>query len=183
MNGRTPIRHTASVVVAASAERCFRIFSEIGDFPQFMKCLTAVTRLDPRRSRWEAVFLGRRQWEAREDGSIPNREIGWRSVKGWPNFGRVSFRPQTAKHTAIALELYYELPCGRVGQWLDAVLLGKAVERVLQENLSRFACVVERISSGMHGSIARSIPMGPRAGGDRRRSTRELTLDWFSRTQ
>ncbi len=85
--------HSVSVTVNAPVHQVYELYTHFNDYPKFMTFVREVTYLDGERSHWVVDVAGRHEWDAINDGWIADRQIGWRSLDGLSNSGRVRFEP------------------------------------------------------------------------------------------
>ena len=134
------------VEIAAPIERVFYLFSDFENFPRWMRHIRDVHYSGRRYTRWTAdAPLGMSvEWEAETVAFDPPHLIAWRSVRGDVDTeGEVTFRETRRGTTLVNVILEYRPPAGRLGA-LVASLLGNDPEQQLEEDLVRFAEVVER---------------------------------------
>ena len=94
-------QHSASVTVNAPVHQVYQLYTHFNDYPKFMTFVKEVTYLDDQRSHWVADVIGRHEWDAANEDWIPDRQIGWRSVDGVSNSGRVTFEPAGPGEPAV----------------------------------------------------------------------------------
>jgi uncharacterized membrane protein len=140
--------HSASVTVNAPVHQVYQLYTHFNDYPKFMTFVKEVTYLDERRSHWVADVIGRHEWDAVNEAWIPDRQIGWRSVDGVSNSGRVTFEPEGMDRTRVTVEVDYQPPAGILGSIGEALGAGGEFERRLQHDLQHFATMVEQAPSG-----------------------------------
>lgn len=131
----------------------YRFWRSFENLPQFMKHLESVELIGDRRSRWRAKGPAgfTVEWEAEMTEDRPNEKIAWRSLEGStiPNWGSVRFDPAPgSRGTELHVELFYEVPGGRVAQLLGK-LFGEEPELQINEDLRRLKQILEA------GEIAR----------------------------
>src|ERR1700694_3036699 len=107
--------HHASVTVNAPVHQVYALFSHFNDFPKFMSFVKEVTYYDERRSHWVAEIVGNHEWDAINDEWITDQQIGWRSISGVDNFGKVTFKSNNQDQTAIDVYINYNPPAGVLG--------------------------------------------------------------------
>jgi uncharacterized membrane protein len=122
----------------------FDLYSDFEKFPEWMKSLKEVRRVDERHTRWTAnAPLMNVEWEAETTAFEPNRRIAWRTVRGDVEMdGDVTFEETEGGATRMHISLGYEPPAGRLGS-LIAHLLGSDPEQQIDEELKRFAKMAE----------------------------------------
>ena len=142
------VERSASVSVNAPVHQVYALYTHFNDYPKFMTFVKEVTYLDDTHSHWVVEIAGRHEWDAVNEGWIPNARIGWRSVDGLRNSGNVRFEPLGEAATRIAVAVSYEPPAGIVGALGDAAGIGAEFERRLQHDLDHFAAMVEHAPPG-----------------------------------
>jgi ribosome-associated toxin RatA of RatAB toxin-antitoxin module len=140
--------HSATVTVNAPLHQVYQLYSHFNDYPKFMTFVKEVTYLDDQRSHWVVDVVGKHEWDAVNEGWIPDRQIGWRSLDGVKNSGRVTFEPDGADRTRLVVEVAYEPPAGLLGALGEALGAGGQFERRLQHDLDHFAAMVEAAPPG-----------------------------------
>jgi ribosome-associated toxin RatA of RatAB toxin-antitoxin module len=140
--------HSASVTVNAPLHQVYELYSHFNDYPKFMTFVKEVTYLDDQRSHWVVDVVGTHQWDAVNEGWIPDRQIGWRSVDGLQNSGRVTFEASGDDATQLTVQIAYEPPAGLLGRIGEALGVGGQFERRLVHDLEHFAAMVAAAPPG-----------------------------------
>jgi hypothetical protein len=91
-----------------------------------------------------ADVSGRYEWDAVNEEWIPDRQIGWRSVNGLSNYGRVVFQSAGERQTRIDVGIHYHPPAGLLGNIGEHLGVGKHFDDVLQHDLNNFAEMVRQ---------------------------------------
>jgi uncharacterized membrane protein len=122
----------------------FDLYSDFEKFPEWMKSLKEVRRVDESHTKWIAdVPLMTVEWEAETTTFEPRRRIAWRTVRGDVEMeGDVTFDETKMGTTRMHILLGYEPPAGRLGS-LIAHLLGSDPEKQIDEELKRFTQMAE----------------------------------------
>jgi hypothetical protein len=140
------MQRTEKVIeIDAPVERVFDLFSDFESFPRWMRNIKEVRYTGRRYTRWkaDAPFGSSVEWEAETTSFEPDRRIAWRSVRGDVyTEGEVDFEETRRGTTLLRVVLGYDPPAGRLGS-LVAHLFGMDPEQQLEEDLDRFAEVVE----------------------------------------
>jgi len=141
----------------------FDLYSDFEKFPEWMKSLKEVRRVDERHTRWTAnAPLMTVEWEAETTAFEPNRRIAWRTVRGdVERDGDVTFEEAEGDTTRMHISLGYEPPAGRLGS-LIAHLLGSDPEKQIDEELKRFAQMAETHAAEDAGKQKKSSGKGKR---------------------
>jgi hypothetical protein len=107
-----------------------------------------VTYYDEQRSHWVAHVGRDFSWDAVNEDWIADRQVGWRSINGLQNTGKVTFQPLAEQKTAV--DIYLQVtppagPLGRLAEWLGG---DSRFEQELQDDLNHFAQMVEQAPRG-----------------------------------
>jgi uncharacterized membrane protein len=140
--------HTAAVTVDAPVHQVYELFTHFNDYPKFMTYVKEVTYIDDQTSHWVVDVIGRHEWDAANEDWIPDKQIGWRSISGLENCGRVTFDVEDDNETFITVAITYEPPAGVLGNIAEVLGAGKEFERRLQADLDHFAQMVEEAPPG-----------------------------------
>jgi ribosome-associated toxin RatA of RatAB toxin-antitoxin module len=140
--------HSASVTVNAPLHQVYELYTHFNDYPKFMTFVKEVTYLDDQRSHWVVDVVGKHEWDAVNEDWIPDARIGWRSLDGVANSGRVTFEPLGTGQTRVTVDVRYEPPAGLLGALGQALGAGGQFERRLQHDLTHFAAMVEQAPPG-----------------------------------
>ena len=141
-------QHSAAVTVNAPLHQVYQLYSHFSDYPKFMSFVREVTYLDDARSHWVVDVAGRHAWDAVNEDWIPDRQIGWRSLDGLSNSGRVTFEPDGPERTRLTVSIAYEPPAGLLGRVGETLGAGTQLEGRLQHDLEHFARMVEEAPPG-----------------------------------
>ncbi len=132
------LEHSVQVEVDAPIDLVWSLWSNLEQMPRWMKWIKSVTvpADDPTMSHW-LLNTGSLEftWSARILKTVPQQIIQWESVTGLPNQGAVRFYDRKTS-SIVKMTVTYDM--GVVGQLLDTLFLGKAVESTLQADLERF---------------------------------------------
>ncbi|NEO26102.1 MAG: hypothetical protein F6K03_04200 [Kamptonema sp. SIO4C4] len=133
------LEHSVQIEVEAPMTLVWDSWADFQKMPIWMKWIKSVQVLDdnPDLSKWTLNTGGLEfSWLARILKIVPHQMIQWESVDGLPNRGAIRFYD---RHTVsvVRLSVAYAIP-GVIGQIMDNLFLGKAVESTIQEDLGRF---------------------------------------------
>jgi uncharacterized membrane protein len=147
----------------------FGLYSNFEKFPEWMKSLKEVRRVDESHTKWTAnAPLMNVEWEAETTAFEPERRIAWKTVRGDVEMdGDVTFEETEGSTTRMHISLGYEPPAGRLGS-LVAHLLGSDPEQQIDEELKRFARMAER-----QAALPSSTKQKKGAAGGGRRAARK----------
>lgn len=140
--------HKASVVIDGPVHQVYALFTHFNDFPKFMSFVKEVTYYDEQRSHWVADVVGQHEWDAVNEDWQEDRQIGWRSTKGLENFGKVTFEPVGTNQTRVHVSIHYNPPAGVLGDVGEKAGVGQRFQQQLQEDLNKFARMVEQAPAG-----------------------------------
>jgi polyketide cyclase/dehydrase/lipid transport protein len=140
--------HYASVTVKAPVHQVYALFTHFDDFPKFMHFVKEVTYYNSQRSHWVVHVLRDYEWDAIHEDWIPDQQVGWRSIAGLKNTGKVKFRPLGPSRTMVDVYISYTPPSGPVGMLGDTFGGGEYFASILRQDLSNFARMVEEAPPG-----------------------------------
>lgn len=140
--------HHASVIIQAPVHQTYTLFTHFNDFPKFMHFVKEVTYYDDQRSHWVVQLGGRHEWDAVNEDWIEDRQVGWRSIEGLENRGRVTFMPQGAQRTVVDVYISHQPPLGVVGALVEHLSFDTRFQQALQSDLEHFARMVEQAPVG-----------------------------------
>ncbi|MBV9439729.1 MAG: SRPBCC family protein [Candidatus Eremiobacteraeota bacterium] len=166
-------RHGASVTVKGPVDRVYALYTHFNDYPKFMTFVKEVTYLDAERSHWVVDVVGSHAWDAMNEDWIPNRQIGWRSLDGLENRGRVTFAAAGADRTRVDVTVDYTPPAGLLGAAAERLGAGGVFERRLQHDLEQFAAMVERAPANALDPTSSTYLFNPASAAAQGRTTRD----------
>jgi hypothetical protein len=137
----------ATITVKAPVHQVYTLFTHFNDFPKFMRFVKEVTYYDDLRSHWVVQIAGRHEWDAVNEDCIEDRQVGWRSISGLENNGRITFLQTGPDLTEVNVFLHFNPPGGVAGK-LGEFLAGDRFDHALQEDLQHFARMVEQAPPG-----------------------------------
>ena len=140
--------HSATVTVNAPVHEVYSLFTHFNDFPKFMSFVKEVTYANDQTSHWVADVVGHHEWDAVNEGWIPDRQIGWHATKGMDNFGKVTFEPTSSNQTKVNVFINYDPPAGVLGDIGEKTGAGKRFDTVLQKDMNNFAEMVNQAPAG-----------------------------------
>jgi uncharacterized membrane protein len=140
--------HHAEVIVNAPVHQVYSLFTHFNDFPKFMSFVKEVTYHDDQSSHWVAEVVGRHEWDAVNEGWIADQQVGWHSISGLSNFGKVTFVPTSSEQTKIDVSISYNPPAGILGEVGERLGGGSHFENALQSDLTHFAQMVDQAPAG-----------------------------------
>lgn len=151
-----------SIVVDVPVSTAYGQWTQFEDFPSFMSGVESVEQLDERTLHFRARLAGTvREWDAVITQQFPDERIAWRSTRGTPNAGHVSFTPLADGCTRVDLSMHYE-PHGLTEHvWAGLGLVGRRVDH----DMHRFKQFIEsrgRATGAWRGVIRRPEPRGAR---------------------
>lgn len=136
---------TRNIIVKASPEQVYRMWSNFEIFPLFMKHIKSITVLDARRSHWvmQGPLGTELEWDAEITRNEPNKRIAWRSSEesNMKTSGQVTFNPLSHGETEITAMIHYEPPGGAIGKAVAELF--NDPENRLDEDLRNFKSVIE----------------------------------------
>lgn len=133
------LEHSVQVEVNAPIELVWNLWSDLEQMPRWMKWIDSVKVMpdDPAMSRWKLSTGGLNfSWLSRNTKVIQHQIIQWEAIDGLPNRGAIRFYDRGSS-SIVKLSIAYAIP-GIIGQLMDNLFLGRAVEATLQDDLQRF---------------------------------------------
>ena len=134
--------------INAPVAECYRLWSQIERFPEFMPGVLRVERI-PGTELWhwevQGPFGQTVGWDAIVDFQIPNKAISWHSVGTGGHagtVGTVNFHETQDHRTVIHVRLAYTSPLGTPGEFITEIF--KNPELMIQEALRGFKHIAER---------------------------------------
>jgi len=144
--GREAVTFQKEIDVRAPAHEVYAIWSHFENFPLFMQHVLDVRTSGRGLSHW--VVRGPAEtnvsWDAITTKMVPNQIIAWKTLTGAviASTGAVTFQPNTAGGTRIAIRLAYNPPAGALGNLL-AGLFGADPKQEMDDDLVRFKSLIE----------------------------------------
>ncbi|HLZ57625.1 MAG TPA: SRPBCC family protein [Ktedonosporobacter sp.] len=139
--------HHVSVTVKAPVHQVYTLFTHFNDFPKFMHFVKEVTSYDEQRTHWVVHVLRKYEWDAVKEDWIPDRQVGWRSISGLKNTGKVKFLSLAPDRTVVDVYISYTPPTGPLGMLGETLGGNEYFDFVLREDLQHFARMVEQAPS------------------------------------
>jgi uncharacterized membrane protein len=133
-----------AIVVKASPEAAYDLWSRFEDFPRFMSSVVEVRPTSANTWQWTVAGpLGQHvEWDAMVIAAVPGEVIAWRSTTAdVPHRGEVRFE-RTPNGTRVLATMRVALPAGPLGSVL-ARLTGNDPARMVREDLRRFKQLIE----------------------------------------
>ena len=131
---RRVVRLEKSIQIAAPVEEVFRAWLDMERLPQFTDVIEQVRR-DGDRSHWTVNIDGRQfEWDAEIEQFMLNQAIGWKSVAGAKNSGRITFSP-LGTDTMVHVTMNYAPPVSLLTPFVTSfsARLEELIERVLRD--------------------------------------------------
>jgi uncharacterized membrane protein len=144
-----PEQVTRSIIVKASVDDVYAIWSNFENFPNFMKHIESVRKTGDMTSHWVMKGpLGKKlEWDAETTRAEPNTRIAWNSREGGDikTSGQATFTELPHGETQVTVMLQYVPPAGKLGE--VAADLFDDPEKRLEEDLKNFKAYVEGMPS------------------------------------
>ena len=138
-----------TITVHAPVERVFEFWKQVENFPQIMRNVRAVRKIDEKRSHWTVAGPAGIpiEWDALVTECVPCESISWTTEPGGPveHGGTVRFRGNPDGSTTVNVMLSYDPVGGRLGDML-AGLFGADPKTEMDENLAGLKTLLERQS-------------------------------------
>jgi uncharacterized membrane protein len=149
-----------SIVIHAPVRNVYNQWTQFEDFPKFLGCHCIVRQLDSMSIMWRARVWGKRvKWRMVIYEQVPDRYVAWRSARGGPHHGAITFESIDGDTTRVVLTVTYQ-PVGLFARlWTR---LG-ALEWHVGRSLKRFRRFIELRSfatGGWRGRIHDGVLLG-----------------------
>jgi uncharacterized membrane protein/osmotically-inducible protein OsmY len=135
-----------TITVHASIERVFEFWKHVENFPQIMRNVRAVRKIDEKRSHWTVAGPAGIpiEWDALVTECVPCESISWTTVPGGliEHGGTVRFRSNPDGSTTVYVTLSYDPVAGRLGDTL-AGLFGADPKTEMDEGLADLKTLLE----------------------------------------
>jgi uncharacterized membrane protein len=134
------VRFETSLQIGRPVSEVFRAWSDYEGLADVIDIIDSV-EVSGRTSQWRVLVGGRAfEWQAETTQFIPNESIGWKSISGPKNSGRVTFGP-LGKDTLMHVSVNYAPPLGRFGGLLSPMT--EHIEGHIEEALRQFKHAIE----------------------------------------
>lgn len=144
------LEHTCQTIVPADIDLVWSLWSDLTLMPRWMTWVRSVDILDDELSRWTLDARGFTfNWISRTHTVIPNQMIAWESESGLHNRGALRFYDRKEEGTIVKLSVAYSLPAW-LGQLMDRLFIGQAVESNISDSLERFSDYVREHAVDLH---------------------------------
>ncbi|WP_083814517.1 SRPBCC family protein [Ktedonobacter racemifer] len=140
--------HHVTVLVPTSVKNAYAFFTHFHDFPKYMHSVREVTYYDTQRSHWVVQVAGKQEWDAVNENWIPERQVGWRSIKGLQNRGTIKFTPLGTEQTVVDVFIHHDPPMGIVGRMAEWLGINSHFQTVLEKEIQNFTRMVEEAPQG-----------------------------------
>lgn len=136
-----------TVTIRRPPEEVFAFWRKLSNLPLFMKDLTSVLEVSPKKSHWTVTLKSGLQveWDAIISHEEPGQMIAWQSVEDADvtTQGTVWFlRAPADLGTEVTLMMNYEVPGGHLTE-LATALVGESPDLLVQTNLRRLKAYLE----------------------------------------
>ena len=142
-----------SIDVQVPVHTAYNQWTQFESFPNFMEGVEEVRQLSNTRTHWKTRIAGAtREFDAEIVDQEPDQRIAWRSVEGPNQAGVVTFQPEGADRTRVALSMDFT-PSDTTEKIGDATNM---VERRVEGDLKRFKEFIESRGTetgGWRGSV------------------------------
>jgi uncharacterized membrane protein len=134
------VRLEKSVQIGRPVDEVFAAWSDLSKIPERISIIRSV-QMRGNHSRWLANIEGKLiSWEAELAQNIPGRSIGWKSISGTHNTGRILFLP-IESDTLVHVQMNYAPPA-RMLRPFFAPLSGR-IEGYIEHALREFKASLE----------------------------------------
>ncbi len=153
--------HRVSITVRAPIELVYALWTRFENFSRYFHHILEV-QADPADApfqHWKGKIFGvEQEWEAKITNLTPCHIIAWRSVKGFENSGSLIFErleptSQLGGGTTLTVQIGYNPPLGILGDVAEAMWYKQRFDEGLEEDMTRFKQLCERIYGHMHDHV------------------------------
>lgn len=136
-----------TVTIRRSPEEVFAFWRKLSNLPLFMKDLSSVIEVSPKKSHWTVTLKSgvQTEWDAVITHEEPGQMIAWESVEDSDihTQGTVWFlRAPANLGTEVTLMMNYEVPGGQLTE-IATALVGESPDLLVQTNLRRLKAYLE----------------------------------------
>jgi len=142
---RRVVRLEKSIQIGAPVEDVFRAWLDMERLPQLSDVIEQVRR-DGDRSHWTVHIDGRQfEWDAEIEQFILNQAIGWKSLTGSRNSGRITFSP-LGTDTIVHVTMNYAPPIRLLTPFVTSfsARIEEVIEKVLRDVKAALEAKTER---------------------------------------
>lgn len=142
-----PRKVTKSIVVNTNVSHAYQLWSDIENFPNFMRNIKSIKKTGERTSHWvKEGPLGKEiEWDARTTAMEPDRRIAWEGMGGHiTTSGEVTFKPLPDDRTEVTLSMSYTPEGGIIAEALARILDNP--ERNVEQDLHDFKSYAESLA-------------------------------------
>jgi uncharacterized membrane protein len=137
---------TRSLIVKASPEQAFRVWSNFENFPYFMKYIKSVTKTGANTSHWtmEGPVGSTIEWDAEVTRFDLNKRIGWSTKDREGDIttsGQVTFNSLPENETEVTVLMQYAPLGGKAGEFVANLFANP--DKRLEEDLQNFKSYIE----------------------------------------
>jgi uncharacterized membrane protein len=153
------IRLEKSVQIGRPVEEVFDAWSDFSRLVEYSNLVRSVQRYGD-RSHW-VVEVGKKvfEWDAEITQIIPNEAIGWKSVSGMKNTGRITFAP-LREDTMVHIQMNYAPPMrllrpmlsgmsGQLESYIEQAL--RDFKHAMESGAGRSSEMTSQQATGTHG--------------------------------
>lgn len=146
VGARTRFSVQKTLKIDAPLEKVFALWENYENFPQFMRHVRAVKRLDAQRWHWTVAGPAGSDIEfaSRVTAYEPNRRLAWQTDRDATvkHSGEVRFKPANDGGTTVSVYLEYQPPAGAAGNAI-ATLFGENPRQQMDDDLQRMKRFIE----------------------------------------
>lgn len=142
------LEHSVEIEVDAPIDLVWGLWADLEKMPLWMKWIESVRVLKetPDISLWKLSTGGLDfTWRSRITSVIHHQMIQWESIDGLSNRGAIRFYDRKVS-SVVRISVAYAIP-GILGQLMDNLFLGRAVEATLKQDLERFREYVQQVQA------------------------------------
>jgi len=132
-----------SIEILARVHDVYEQLTQCEQFPSFIEGVQQVQRLDSEQLHWKIRTGGLdMEWDTETTVQVPDRSIGWRTVREPHCEARVELEPMAPERTRVKLAIEYDPRHELVMQYGDAQAV---INRQVENDLARFKTFMETL--------------------------------------
>lgn len=153
--------HRVSITINAPVELVYTLWTKFENFPHYLNHILQVQTNpnNPLLQHWKGKIFGvEQEWDAEITNLTANHVIAWRSIEGFENSGSLTFERreptnQLGGGTTVTVQIGYDPPLGIFGDVAEALWYKQRFDEGLEEDMTRFNQLCERIYGHMNDRV------------------------------
>jgi len=153
--------HRVSITINAPVELVYTLWTKFENFPHYLNHILQVQTNpnNPLLQHWKGKIFGvEQEWDAEITNLTANHIIAWRSIEGFENSGSLTFERRESTNqlgggTTVTVQIGYDPPLGIFGDVAEALWYKQRFDEGLEEDMTRFNQLCERLYGHMNDRI------------------------------